>query len=593
MALSTTTSIAVLPFKNLSHTPDQDFFCDGMTEEIIDALAKIEQLKVISRTSSFYFKHHPASIKEIGQQLDVAVVLEGSVRVRGEALRIRAQLIEVEEDAPFWSQTWDRKMDDLFAVQDEVSLLIADEIREHLGHLDLSHPLVQPQTNDLAAYQHYLKGRFYFKQWNAEAMHQAVAAFEQAVALDPNMIGGQVGLADGYSFLAVAGFAPRAAAWTKATQALRTAQAMDPNHAGLNHMLANEAFFTQADFGTALDFALKALAQVPTHAETQRFVTFLYLLCGQFKKAQDHIFYAKSIDPLNPETLFYEALFYYRTGKEARAAALLDGLLQDNPQNLPALITSLYLKIKQHQPETARAQLAAAPEAWLTPDERLGLSCLIDALDGSESLPQLETLIQHAQDPAAHHAHSYLFLVYARLGQHDKAYALLDFLFQHQSSILLLAFSDPLAEDLFGSSDYPIYHQKLYPTPVAPAPKPRSKGPDPATVQTQLAQLQDFVAAEQPFLNPALTLRLLANQINLPPNQLSWLINASTGKNFNTFINQYRIEHFKKLAVDPTNAHISLIGLAYESGFNSKTVFNTAFKKAEGITPGAYVKGQR
>ena len=127
--ISTTPSIAVLPFRNISHDQEMDFFSDGITEEIILALAKIEGLKVISRTSSFHFKEQQISIKEIGQQLNVSLILEGSVRVSGHALRIAAQLIQVNEDTHLWSETWNRELKDLFDIQDEVSLLIADKIR--------------------------------------------------------------------------------------------------------------------------------------------------------------------------------------------------------------------------------------------------------------------------------------------------------------------------------------------------------------------------------------------------------------------------------------------------------------------------------
>ena len=130
-------SIAVLPFKNMSSNEENEYFCDGITEEIINALAKIGSLKVTSRTSSFHFKNKELPISEIGETLGVTTILEGSARLAGGVVRITAQLIQAEDDFHYWSETWDRKFENIFEIQDEVSLLIADKIRENFGHFEL------------------------------------------------------------------------------------------------------------------------------------------------------------------------------------------------------------------------------------------------------------------------------------------------------------------------------------------------------------------------------------------------------------------------------------------------------------------------
>lgn len=585
-------SIVVLPFQNFSKDAENEYFCDGMTEEIINALAKISQLKVISRTSSFYYKDRQTSIKEIGEALKVSFILEGSVRIGGNTLRISTQLIKVEEDEQFWSETWDRKMENLFEIQDEVSLLISDKLREHVGHLDISDQLVEPQTQNLTAYQHYLKGKYLFNKWNPEDTNLAIQEFAQVVELDKNLIDGYLGLADAYSFLAVAGFAPREESWAKAIQAMETAKKIDNNHAGLNYMLANQAFFTEANYKNAFGFALKSLGRTPTFSESRRFLLFLYTLNGEFQKAKEHLFYVKSIDPLNPETLFFEAYYYYRNGEYQPASDILNKLLKDNDKNVPAWLILIYIHIKKRETELARTQIESLPQELFTPDERLGLLCLINITDGKTHSSLLTELIEQAQNTQAHHAHSYLFIAYAMLHQFEEAFKVLDYLFEHQSSILLLGFSEPLAANIQESERFQEYHQRIYPKiesrVINKASKTRNQ--DDSLIQKQLKVLHEFIETEQPYLNPSLSLRLLADQIDIHPNQLSWLINEHLGKNFNEFINQLRVEHFKKIALDPSNSHISLIGLAFESGFNSKTVFNTTFKKETGMTPKQYQK---
>ncbi|NRB64110.1 MAG: AraC family transcriptional regulator [Saprospiraceae bacterium] len=182
------------------------------------------------------------------------------------------------------------------------------------------------------------------------------------------------------------------------------------------------------------------------------------------------------------------------------------------------------------------------------------------------------------------------------MGRFNEAFQVLENVFTHKSSILLISFSDPLAESIQQAPQYQSYRQRLYPTASIKkkrAKKPASRIMDEETVRAQLNKLLSFIDDERPFLNPELSLRLLAKSLSIHPNQLSWLINEYHGKNFNEFINQKRIAHFKTLVVNPKNSHISLIGLAYESGFNSKTVFNTVFKKEVGMTPSQYQRSKK
>ncbi|MAY83784.1 MAG: adenylate cyclase [Flavobacteriales bacterium] len=588
-------AIAVLPFKNRSSDQESEFFCDGITEEIINALSKIEQLKVTSRTSSFYFKDQNASLDEIAEKLGVDVVLEGSVRLAGDTIRIQAQLVDIEEDREFWSESWDRKMDNLFEVQDEIALLIADKLRENEGHMSFSDHLVEKRTDNLDAYEHYLKGRFFFTQWNAEASNKAIEHFQKAVDIDPQLIDAHLGLADSYSFMAVAGYAPREEAWMKAIQSIEVAKGINPDDEGLNYMLANQAFFTEADFGAAMNYALKSVKAEPSYPEAHRFLSFCYSLMGDFKKAKEHILFAKSIDPLNSETRFFEANYYYRSGEYDKSEKIINELLEENDKNLPALIVGIYLHIKAGRLKEARSTIDAVPEEMFTSDERLGLLAIIDQLDGETSSSAIKELEEHAKDLQAHHAHSYLFILNAIREDYDGAFEVLQQLFESNSSILLLGFSDPLAESIRKDSRFPQLNEKVYAI-GAELPKESNKKKkeiDEDQVSAEAEQLINYLEDEQAYLNPGLSLRGLAEQINMHPNHLSWLLNEFIGKNFNEFINSKRIEYFKKAALEPNNSHISLLGLAFESGFNSKTVFNTAFKKEVGMTPGEYVKSQK
>ena len=179
-------SIAVLPFVNMSSSVDNEYFSDGMTEEIINALAKIKELKVTSRTSSFFFKNRNIPISEIGNELKVSTILEGSIRLASKQMRITAQLIDVADDFHFWSETWDRELDNIFEIQDEISLIIADKLREHFGHFEIQEHLVEKQTDNINAYEYSLKAKFLRNKWNPEDVKTAISLYEKALELDPN-----------------------------------------------------------------------------------------------------------------------------------------------------------------------------------------------------------------------------------------------------------------------------------------------------------------------------------------------------------------------------------------------------------------------
>lgn len=590
----TNITIAVLPFINMSADPDNEYFSDGITEEIINALAAIANLKVISRRSSFYFKDKNIPVREIARQLNVSTLLEGSVRVAQGMVRITTQLIQAEEDFHFWSQTWDRKLENIFEIQDEISLLIADKIREQFGHFEIREHLVEPQTINVDAYTYSLKARYHFNRWNPEDVKLAIELYENAIKIDPNHTDSFVGLADAYGFMATTQFMPMEQAWAKAAAYTQKALVLDPENAGVHYQLANLAFFTDCDFKSAAHHAFKALECKANYPEAQQFLSFLYMLSGQMEKAGRHLQLALAIDPLNEETLFYKAYYHYRTDQFAEALQQFNSSLEKNPKNLPAIIVRSYCQLMLGQFDEVLEVLDGLPEEMIIPEEQLGLRCLTYIMmgDSEHSDEYLKKLKHIAKNPTSFQAHTYLFLAYIHRGSQEKAFKWLEKTLKLKSSIFLLSYSDPLAGAIFQDPLYQKFHSQLYPPLGKDEPDRNKKAPllDHNSAEILSQKLLDFIDDEKSYLNPNLNLRSLAEMVEIHPNQLSWLLNEKMGRNFNEFINSYRLEHFKLLACDQANKHISLIGLAYESGFNSKTVFNTFFKKEVGMTPSQFLK---
>ena len=202
-----TPSIAVLPFVDMSPGKDQEYFADGLAEELLNALAKIPELRVTGRTSSFQFKGRNEDLRVIGQKLNVATLLEGSVRKAGNHARITVQLVKAADGFHLWSQTYDRELTDIFAVQDDIARSVATALKVRL--LVKDKPPTADYRGNAEAYNLYLKGRYHWNQRTSEGYRKAIEFFREALDIDPNFARAYVGLADSYAFLEIEGVPPR------------------------------------------------------------------------------------------------------------------------------------------------------------------------------------------------------------------------------------------------------------------------------------------------------------------------------------------------------------------------------------------------
>lgn len=289
-------SIAVLPFANMSADKENEYFADGITEEIINALAKLDGLRVASRTSAFAFKGQDSDIRKIGDALNVATVLEGSVRKAANRLRVTAQLINVRDGYHMWSERYDRELDDVFAIQDEIAQAITANLEVKLGRR--SDPkLVKAPTANLAAYNLFLEGRYH---WNrrGESMRHADRCFSQAVALDPRFALAHAGLADTHNLLGWYRMERPADAFPKAKAAALNAIAIDPAlaeaHTSLGFVLMNHDW----DWTGAERSFEKALALNPGYPTAHHWYSEFLMSRGRTHDAVAEARKAQELDPL-------------------------------------------------------------------------------------------------------------------------------------------------------------------------------------------------------------------------------------------------------------------------------------------------------
>ena len=508
-------------------------------------------------------------------------------------MRITAQLIDATEDFHFWSETWDREQENIFEIQDEISLIIADKLREHIGHLEIQEHLAEKQTDNIDAYEYSLKAKFLRNKWNPEDVKTAITWYEKALKLDPNHHESHLGMADCYSFLGTTGFMPFDKAWGKAIQFTNQAFELNRSSSGAFYQLSNQAFFIECDYGKSLREMKKAIELNPNNAEAQQFLSFLYIIAGERQKSLDHIEIAHCLNPLSDETHFFRAYYHYMIEDYSRSLELLDICLSANDKNIPAHSIKPLCLLKLGRFDEMISYFDSMPVDVIIEGEKTGAIGLAFASkkDDVNASKYLEKLRLRAKEPFGFTEDSYLFMMHAVRGDKDEAFQWVLDAIEKKSSLLLLRYTDPVVADLRNDPRYEALKLKIYRTDSFDEPvRQKTALLDEDTIIEYSSRLITHVSENKPYLNPDLSLRDLAKQINVHPNHLSWILNKSIGKNFNEFINHYRIEAFKSIAKDPENTSLTIEGLAYESGFNSKTVFNTYFKKETGLTPGQFLK---
>jgi len=291
-------SIAVLPFVNMSNDPEQEYFSDGMAEEILTSLTHIKDLKVAGRTSTFQFKGKNVDLREVGQKLSVSKVLEGSVRKQGKRLRITAQLINVEDGYHLWSDRYDREMDDVFAIQDEIALAITENLKLIL--LDREKAMIsKTPTVNKKAYESYLKGKFEWGKRTKDGFLKSIYYFNEAIQEDNEYSLAYTGMADSYTLLCAYHILPAEASISKAKQAAEKAMELNPLLAEAFEALGHIELLNVANWQEAEDNYQKAIQLNPGFSTARQRYALMMATQGKYKEALEEIKKAHDLDPLS------------------------------------------------------------------------------------------------------------------------------------------------------------------------------------------------------------------------------------------------------------------------------------------------------
>ena len=331
-------TIAVLPFVNMSADPENEFFSDGISEELINALTRVEGLHVIARTSSFAFKGMNKDVREIGRELGVSAVLEGSVRKAGNRVRITAQLVDTKDGYHIFSKVYDRVLEDIFETQDEISLAIVNELRATLPGNGEKPSLVRQVTENSEAYDAYLKGMYCWNQWTPDAARQAVDHFQRAVDLDPEFAQAWGAMARSHTYLAAMGRGRQCGdAYVCAHEAAERAIELDSEIEDSHVALALVRLFNDWDRPGAETSFLRAMAINPDSVDVLHGYSLYLQADGRPQEAVAVLERATALDPLNLPVLDYLGRAYLACGQHDEALAQFDRALELDPEFRSAL----------------------------------------------------------------------------------------------------------------------------------------------------------------------------------------------------------------------------------------------------------------
>jgi len=344
-------SIAVLPFVNMSSDPENEYFTDGITEEILNALVKFDDLKVTARTSAFVFKGRHEDVREIGRTLNVGAVLEGSVRKEGNRVRITAQLVDTADGYHLFSNSYDRVVEDIFAVQDEIAQTIARELRVLFPVAGARTPTkVRKPTESSEAYTRYLRGLHCWNQWTPNTTQEALGHFRDALALDPDFALAHTGVARCYTHLGATGRLRSEEAYPAAQEAAQRAIELNPEIAESHMALGLVRLFYDWDLAAARSCLERAIELNPGSAEARHWAGTCYMASGHFDELLETAQVAASLDPLSLLALDALGRANLVAGRPGESLIHYDRALEIDPTFRTAIegLAFAYVRLGEH-----------------------------------------------------------------------------------------------------------------------------------------------------------------------------------------------------------------------------------------------------
>jgi TolB-like protein/Flp pilus assembly protein TadD len=433
--------IAILPFVSMSPDPNDEYFADGMTEELITSLSGVKGLSIIARTSVMKYKDATKVASEVAKELQAGTLIEGSVRKAGNRVRITAQLIDGQTESHIWAQNYDKQLDDIFAIQSDVAKQVADVLRVQLLSTDRS-KLDKVPTSNIEAYTLYLKGQYYFyKAWGAaKILKTALAHFEEAVANDPNFAAAYAQMAYCYNQLGFFGMIPSKEAGEKATEYIEKALALDDSLAEAHQVKGRVLRNYGWDFRSAEREFKRAIELNPSFAEAYGGSALMMSFDRRFEDAVVEVRRALELDPVSGTGAGYAGTVYLYAGLYDDAAAQFSKVLETEPSSPYARGNLGLAHIKMGMADIGVRELAEAATIG-NPSSQSDLAYGYSKAGRFEELRKLHKVLLDEVD-RNHELAVAVASSYANMGEADKAIDWLERAYQEHVSYLVTCNSD-------------------------------------------------------------------------------------------------------------------------------------------------------
>ena len=437
-------SIAVLPFVNMSDDKDNEYFSDGMTEEILNALAKVPELRVASRTSSFAFKGMVKDVLEIADELRVDTVVEGSVRKAGNKVRVTAQLISAEDGYHLWSETYDGGLEDIFRLQDEIAHAIVDALKIEL--VGSGKTLVAPETKDVEAYTRYLKGRFFFYRFQQDDLRRSLEQYQEALQHDPGYGRAYAGIADTWMQLAD-DWVPPEQSYPEAKAAAQKAIALDDSLAEAHTALGKVYGWFEWDFDRAELALRRAVAANPKYPDAHWGLGSILPPNGQLSGAIEETRTALALDPLSPVFSYFLARFLMFAGRLDEAVEQSRRTEQLDPTSFRSLQVLGQCHLLAGEPGAALDRFRRAHEVSGVVSVNAYIARALADLGRTDEARDLLSRLASGQDYVRS---EFMAAAWGALGELDKAFEALESAYAARSAGLIYCHVDPAYDRLWG-----------------------------------------------------------------------------------------------------------------------------------------------
>lgn len=591
---SSPNTIAVLPFTSLSPGVNEEYFSDGITDEIINMLVKVDGLLVTARTSSFHFKNKSMDVREVGSSLGVKMILEGSVRKNDNAIRVSAQLIDVSSGFNIWSENWTKVLTDVFEIQDEIANEIVKKVQVKDSFHELSQVPVVKRANSIEAYNKYLKGKYYRNLWTKYSTYKAIKQFELSIEKDPSYVYSYYGLFSTYLILGVLGVLSPQDAFSEAQKYLKKLQILDPALPETNLAEASICFWKNWEFEKATELIRKVITSVPSSADAWQHLAMALAGQKQFKEANAAVDNALNLDPLSYNIVFCKATILYLSKEYKQAIEFIDRNLKLNPYFINFYVTKGFSLMHSGRFEEAIDTFSNIPIGENKTFKDKGAIGVVKAFEGKKK--EAEEILKYLQnaDNKDRNPISTLHIaaISAKLGNFKEALIFLEFGLKARLPGLIYVAIDPTWEMLANCKEfYTILPEELKSQVSFLKKNKYAKSSLCITrvsaIKKRLAYLMEI---EHCYLQNNLSLKDLAEKVKEPSIIVSQVFNQHMNTSFYNYVNEYRLKEFEKKIKSSKYNDFTLVGIAGICGFSSKSAFNGFVKQETNKTPKEFIK---